>query len=41
MSLVYRISFIYTRGKGGLWPPSPLVRVVGATLILSEKVVFE
>ena len=28
-----------TRGKGGLWPPSPLVWVAGATLISSEEVV--
>ena len=28
-----------TRGEGGLWPPSPLVRVAGATLISSEEVV--
>ena len=29
-----------TRGEGGLRPPSPLVRVAGATLISSEEVVF-
>ena len=28
-----------TRGEGDLQPPSPLVRVVGATLITSEEVV--
>ena len=28
-----------TRGEGSLRPPSPLVRVVGATLISSEEVV--
>ena len=33
------ICIIYTRGKGGLQPPSPLVRVAGATLISSEEVV--
>ena len=31
---------IITRGEGGLRPPSPLVRVAGATLISSEEVVF-
>ena len=31
---------ICTRGEGGLRPPSPLVRVAGATLISSEEVVF-
>ena len=32
--------YIYnTRGEGGLWPPSPLVWVAGATLISSEEVV--
>ena len=31
--------FMYTRGEGGLWPPSPLVWVAGATLISSEEVV--
>ena len=34
------IFIIITRGEGGLWPPSPLVRVAGATLISSEEVVF-
>ena len=34
------ISIIYTRGEGGQRPPSPLVRVVGATLISNEEVVF-
>ena len=29
-----------TRGEGGRRPPSPLVRVAGATLISSEEVVF-
>ena len=31
---------IITRGEGGLRPPSPLVRVAGATLISSEEGVF-
>ena len=34
------IYIIYTRGEGGLWPPSPLVQVAGATLLSSEEVVF-
>ena len=33
------IYFTYTRGEGGLRPPSPLVWVAGATLISSEEVV--
>ena len=33
------IFIINTRGEGGLWPPSPLVRVAGATLISSEEIV--
>ena len=34
------IAIISTRGEGGLRPPSPLVRVAGATLTSSEEVVF-
>ena len=30
-------NLIITRGEGGLWPPSPLVRVAGATLISREE----
>ena len=33
------MAIIYTRGEGGLRPPSPLVWVAGATLISSEEVV--
>ena len=33
------IIIIITRGEGGLRPPSPLVRVAGATLISSGEVV--
>ena len=42
-NLMLQVSYviiIITRGEGGLWPPSPLVRVAGATLISSEEVVF-
>ena len=31
------LSIICTRGEGGRRPPSPLVRVVGATLISREE----
>ena len=33
------VYIVYTRGEGGLRPPSPLVWVAGATLISSEEVV--
>ena len=39
--LMYHSPIIITRGKGGQRPPSPLVWVVGATLISSEEVVFK
>ena len=39
LQLVPLVLFVVTRGEGGLRPPSPLVRVVGATLISSEEVV--
>ena len=35
----YETIIIWTRGEGGQRPPSPLVWVAGATLILSEEVV--
>ena len=31
------VIIIITRGEGGLRPPSPLVRVAGATLISREE----
>jgi hypothetical protein len=34
---VYLEVFGGTRDEGDLWPPSPLVRVVGATLASSKK----
>ena len=31
---------ILYRGEGGLWPPSPVVRMVGSTLVSSEEVIL-
>ena len=38
--ILAKCCIIITRGEGGQRPPSPLVRVAGATLISSEEVVF-